>query len=166
MKGMQAQRCPPERGERPWARARLRQRMRCTGPNRAPSPASASALSSTGLKGLRRRFFGSAKGCSNSSCSFNHDDPNSVVWCSYQQQGMCDKGDACTFRHEMWQSAGEAEAFYASRTAGTVQQSSLRYQQVRRQLGRDGRAAPSSTVASEHVELEGIIEKDFQEGCR
>eukprot|EP00438_Fugacium_kawagutii_P021889 Skav219754 [mRNA] locus=scaffold569:226505:227311:- [translate_table: standard] len=112
------------------------------------------------------KFFGSAKGCSNDSCPFKHDDPNSIPFCSFQQRGQCEKGAACTFRHQSWSSIEEARMSYAAREVGIVERSSVRYKQVRREVGRDGKKqATESRLASEHVEQGeiGEIEKDFQE---
>ena len=109
------------------------------------------------------KFFGSAKGCVNESCPFKHIDPNSIPFCSFQQRGQCEKGAACTFRHQVWSSAEEAKISYAARETDVVEKSSMRYKQVRRELARDGAPKPESQLGSEHVELEGEIEKDFQE---
>ncbi|CAK8993887.1 unnamed protein product [Durusdinium trenchii] len=109
------------------------------------------------------RFFGSAKGCMNDKCPFEHNDPNGIQFCSFQQRGQCEKGAACTFRHQVWSSAEEAKTFYAAREAGEVEKSSMRYKQVRREITRDGAQKPETQLGSEHVELEGEIEKDFQE---
>ena len=113
------------------------------------------------------KFFGSARGCSNDNCPFQHDDPNSITFCTFQQRGQCEKGAACTFRHQIWSSVEEAKMSYASREVGIVEKSSTRYKQVRREIGRDGKAQSSETrLGSEHLEVQGEIgeiEKDFQE---
>ncbi|CAL1131771.1 unnamed protein product [Cladocopium goreaui] len=113
------------------------------------------------------KFFGSAKGCSNNSCPFQHDDPNSIPFCTFQQRGQCEKGAACTFRHQTWSSIEEAKMSYAARDVGIVERSSIRYKQVRREIGRDGTQAAQATesrLGSEHLEQGEIgVEKDFQE---
>ena len=53
---------------------------------------------------------------------------------------------------------------YAARDVGIVERSSIRYKQVRREIGRDGTQAAESRLGSEHLEQGEIgVEKDFQE---
>ena len=107
------------------------------------------------------KFFGSSKGCNKDACPFSHSNPNGVPFCAFFQRGQCEKGAACTFRHQQWSSPDEAKAFYASRDGGLVETSAARYKQVRRGGNEDKSAG--LRLGSEHVELEGEIEKDFQE---
>lgn len=118
-------------------------------------------------EGLPCKFFGSAKGCSSSMCPFSHSNPNSVAPCSFHQRGFCEKGEACTFRHFPWASSQEAERHYAAREAGIVETSSERYKKLRGESiseGSDKNQQPHARkLAKEHVELEGEIEREFQE---
>ena len=107
------------------------------------------------------KFFGSAKGCNKDACPFSHSNPNGVPFCAFFQRGQCEKGAACTFRHEQWSSPDEAKGFYANRDGGLVETSAARYKQVRRGGNEDKSAG--LRIGSEHVELEGEIERDFQE---
>lgn len=103
------------------------------------------------------KFFGSAKGCGTEDCPFSHDFPNSVPPCTFKQNGNCEKGDACTFRHVPWASADAARAHYSARDKGTVELSTHRY----KQLHRDDKKEPDK-MGKEHVEVEHIVEREMQ----
>lgn len=87
------------------------------------------------------KFFGSAKGCTeNDKCPFSHDKPNSVKPCMYKQQGKCQRGDACTFRHVPWKNAEECQRYYQQRDAKaptSVVDSQQRYNESFGQLNRE-----------------------------
>ena len=108
------------------------------------------------------KFFGSVKGCQKDVCPFSHSSPNSVPLCTFLQRGQCDKGAACTFRHQQWSSPDEAISFYDGRDRNLVEQSAERYKQIRRGASSKDKSA-GERLCTEHVELEGEIEKDFQE---
>ncbi|CAE7232325.1 Eif3g [Symbiodinium natans] len=112
------------------------------------------------------KFFGSAKGCNKDSCPFSHSSPNSVPFCAFLQRGQCEKGAACTFRHQQWSGADEARSYYSDREGDLVEKSATRYKQVRRETSGKQSSSAGERLGSEHVELEGLegeIEKDFQE---
>mmetsp|Transcript_30921 Transcript_30921/g.89369 ORF Transcript_30921/g.89369 Transcript_30921/m.89369 type:complete len:282 (+) Transcript_30921:85-930(+) len=120
------------------------------------------------------KFFGSAKGCSNESCPFSHDQPNSVPPCSFKQRlGHCERGEACTYRHAPWASAEEARRHYASREKGVVELTMQRYKELHRDssgakevanasAGRHGNKgmALADKLKPERVELK--VEEDIQ----
>lgn len=152
---------PPGKGK-----SKGRGKSKCPDGSTAANAAYSGQVKNRAESSASCKFFGSAKGCSNDSCPFKHDDPNSIPFCSFQQRGQCEKGAACTFRHQTWSSIEEARMSYAAREVGIVERSSVRYKQVRREVGRDGKAQTTeSRLASEHVEQGqiGEIEKDFQE---
>ncbi|CAE8612242.1 unnamed protein product, partial [Polarella glacialis] len=129
------------------------------------------AVHSAGAQTGPCKFFGSAKGCSSEGCGFSHDNPNSVAPCSFHQKGLCERGDACTYRHAPWTSADEARRHYGTREAGAVATSVSRFKQLRREepattasaSGGTSTGAAASRLGKEHVELEGEIEREFQE---
>lgn len=123
------------------------------------SVAGPAASQSSKGSGKPCKFFGSAKGCTE-QCPFSHDNPNSVQPCSFKQQGKCERGDACPFRHIPWTSSEHARAYYASREKGAVELSAQRFSQ----LVRSGVSAPEK-IGKEHVELEvleGEVEREMQ----
>lgn len=87
------------------------------------------------------KFFGSAKGCSeDDKCPFSHEKPNSVKPCQYKQQGKCQRGDACTYRHVPWASAEQCRQHYKQRDAKaptSVADSQQRYNESFGQLNRE-----------------------------
>jgi len=104
------------------------------------------------------KFFGSAKGCDSARCPFSHANPNSVKPCQFKQQaGNCDKGDACTYRHQPWESADQAIAHYATRESGHTEKAVQRY----KELHRGGGEHPENVkLKAEHVE--GVVERELQ----
>eukprot|EP00928_Gymnodinium_smaydae_P080054 TRINITY_DN63858_c0_g1_i1.p1 TRINITY_DN63858_c0_g1~~TRINITY_DN63858_c0_g1_i1.p1 ORF type:complete len:278 (-),score=70.01 TRINITY_DN63858_c0_g1_i1:107-856(-) len=139
-------------------------------PGGASAPASGKSATSAGkgaAKGVTAlcKFFGSAKGCVEASCTFSHDEPNSVRPCTFKQKlGSCERGEACTFRHQPWASREQAERHYAARGDKEVQLSQTRYRQLHRDDGTSAGKKPPK-LEKEHVEmpLEREAEKDLHE---